>query len=161
MNYLLRLSPIFLLAFSLFLTACNPGLKYTPKEPKIPPRDQITMGNGENSYIISDGFEQEGATFTFKEIKIEGNGWLVMHPFKDGKPHGTVYVGATYVKHGKNKNVSITVDDMPVPQENYILMLHWDVNQDKVFDFGDGINVPDAPLFEGNQMVALQFQAKP
>lgn len=161
MNYQLLTSVKLLLLSALFLIGCNPGLKYTPKEPKIPPRDQITMGNGENSYIVSEGFSQDGATFTFKEIKIEGNGWLVMHPFKDGKPHGTVYVGATYVKHGKNKNVSITVEDMPVPQENYILMLHWDVNQNKVFDFGDGINVPDAPLFEGTKMVALQFQAKP
>ncbi len=161
MNYQLLLSAKLLLIGSLFLIGCNPGLKYTPKKPKIPPRDQITMGNGENSYIISDGFTQEGSTFTFKEIVIEGNGWLVMHPFKDGKPHGTVYVGATYVKHGKNKNVSITVEDLPVPQENYILMLHWDVNQNKVFGFGDGINVPDAPLFEGTKMVALQFQAKP
>ncbi|MEL6255262.1 MAG: hypothetical protein AAFR87_24855 [Bacteroidota bacterium] len=161
MNYRLLFTTHQFILASLILLGCNAGLKYTPKEPKIPPRDQITMGNGENSYIISDGFEQDGATFTFKEIKIEGNGWLVMHPFKDGKPHGTVYVGATYVRHGKNKNVSITVDDMPVPQENYILMLHWDINQNKVFDFGDGINVPDAPLFEGTKMIALQFQAKP
>jgi len=142
------------------LLACNPGIRNTPENPTAPPRDQITMGNGEESYIVSEGFSQAGATFTFKEVKIKGNGWLVMHPFKDGKPHATVYVGATYVKHGVNKDVSITVEDTPTSEENYILMLHWDVNQDKVFDFGDGVNVPDAPLFEGNQMVAFPFKAK-
>lgn len=144
----------------MLLSACNAGLKHTPKNPVIPPRDQITMGNGEESNIMAEGFQQNGATFTFKEVNIKGNGWLVMHPFKDGKPHATVYVGATYVKHGKNKNVAITVDDIPKSGENYILMLHWDVNQDKKFDFGDGINVPDAPLFEGTKMVAFPFQAK-
>lgn len=142
------------------LFACNAGLRSTPKNPTIPPRDQITMGNGTDSYIVAEGFEQEGSTFTFKEVQIKGNGWVVMHPFKDGKPHGIVYVGATYVKHGKNKNVVVTVENPPKPGENYILMLHWDVNQDKKFDFGDGVNVPDAPLFEGNKMVAFTFTAK-
>ena len=59
-----------------------------------------------------------------------------------------------------NENVSVTVNEPPSSGENYILMLHWDVNQDQIFDFGDGITVPDAPLFEGNLMVAFPFQAK-
>ncbi len=117
------------------------------------------MGNGTDSFIITEDFKQSGSTFTFKEIKIKGNGWLVLHPYKDGKPNPTVYVGASYVKHGSNKDVSITVESPPQSEENYIIMLHWDVNQDKVFDFGDGITVPDAPLFEGNQMIAFPFQA--
>ena len=150
----------FLTAIISLSIACNAGIKNTPKNPVNPPRDQITMGNGTDSYIVSDNFQQEGATFTFKEVKIKGNGWLVLHPFKDGKPHATVYVGATYVKHGSNANVSITVDNPPTSGENYILMLHWDVNQDQKFDFGDGIIVPDAPLFEGTKMIAFPFQAK-
>lgn len=149
---------IFILIIGFF--ACNRGLKHTPKNPKIPPRDQITMGNGESSFIVTDDFQQEGKTFTFKEVKIKGNGWLVMHPFKDGKPVPTVYVGNTYVKHGSNKNVKITVKDEPKSGENYILMLHWDVDQDKEFDFGDGINVLDAPVFEDTKMVAFTFTAK-
>lgn len=158
------INQIFVAAFFclgiVILQSCNAGIRNTPTNPKIPPRDQITMGNGEKSFIISEDFKQSGSTFIFKEVNIVGNGWLVMHPFKDGKPHATVYVGATYVKHGSNKDVSITVDDLPKSKENYILMLHWDVNQDQVFDFGDGINVPDAPLFEGNKIVAFPFEAK-
>jgi len=63
------------------------------------------MGNGTDSCITTENFKQNGSTFTFEEVKIKGNGWLVLHPYKDGKPHSTVYVGASYVKHGKNKNV--------------------------------------------------------
>ncbi|MFK7980591.1 MAG: hypothetical protein AB8G86_11460 [Saprospiraceae bacterium] len=143
----------------LFLQSCNAGLKHTPKNPVAPPRDQITLGNGERSNIMAEGMTQDGATFTFKEVNIEGNGWLVLHPFKEGRPHGVVYVGSTYVKHGTNKNVSITVKDMPKPGENYLVMLHWDVDQDKNFDFGDGITVPDAPLFEGTKMIAFPVKA--
>ena len=152
-----KISILFLLTT---LFACNAGVKNTPTDPKIPPRDQITMGNGQDNIITTENFQQEGATFTFEKVKIVGNGWLVMHPFKDGKPVPTVYVGATYVKHGVNKNVAITVEDVPTSEEQYILMLHWDVDQDKEFDFGDGINVLDAPVFEGNQMVAFPFTAK-
>lgn len=155
-----KIIPSFYFVTLLGFLSCNAGIKNTPAKPEIPPRDQITMGNGTESYIVSEDFQQNGATFTFKEVKIKGNGWLVMHPYKDGKPHATVYVGATYVKHGSNKNVTITVNDLPKSGENYILMLHWDINQDKIFDFGDGINVPDAPLFEGTKMVAFPFKAK-
>lgn len=156
-----RMYRIYILLVSLlFMLACNAGIKNTPTNPETPPRDKIVMGNGENNNIISDGFNQSGNTFTFAQVKIVGNGWLVMHPFKDGKPVPTVYVGHTYVKHGKNKNVSITVDDLPKSEENYILMLHWDVDQDKEFDFGDGIDVLDAPVFEGNKMIAFKFTAK-
>ena len=149
-----------LIILAILLQSCNAGLKYTPKNPVIPPRDQITLGNGERSNIMAEGMQQDGATFTFKEVNIEGNGWLVLHPFKEGKPHGVVYVGSTYVKHGKNKDVKITVNDMPKPGENYLVMLHWDVDQDKNFDFGDGITVPDAPLFEGTKMIAFPIKAK-
>ena len=152
-----QLVSLFLVFF--FLQSCNAGLKYTPKNPVAPPRDQITLGNGERSNIMAEGMTQNGATFTFKEVNIEGNGFLVLHPFKEGKPHGIVYVGSTYVKHGKNKNVSITVKDMPKSGEHYLVMLHWDVDQDKNFDFGDGITVPDAPLFEGTKMVAFPIKA--
>ena len=155
---LFQLTGLFL--FAMLFQACNTGLKYTPKNPVAPPRDQITLGNGERSNIMAEGMQQDGATFTFKEVNIEGNGWLVLHPFKEGKPHGVVYVGATYVKHGNNKDVKITVKELPKPGENYLVMLHWDVDQDKNFDFGDGITVPDAPLFEGTKMIAFPIKAK-
>jgi len=163
MNTTKRSNPfqvISVLGLLILLQACNAGLKYTPKNPVAPPRDQITLGNGEKSNIMAEGMTQNGATFTFKEVNIEGNGWLVLHPFKEGRPHGVVYVGASYVKHGKNKDVSITVKDMPKSGENYLVMLHWDVDQDKNFDFGDGITVPDAPLFEGTTMVAFPIKAE-
>jgi len=142
------------------IVACNRGVSHTPTNPVTPPREKITMGNGVDNIITTDGFLQDQKTFTFSEVKIKGNGWLVMHPFKDGKPVPTVYVGNTYIKHGINKNVEVTVKDLPKSEENYILMLHWDVDQDKEFDFGDGITVLDAPVFEGNKMIAFRFSAK-
>ena len=122
---------------------------------------QVALGNGELNWIITEGATREGATFTFAEVHIDGNGWLVMHGFKDGKPVGDKYVGATFVKDGENKDVQITVDPMPITGEKYIVMLHLDVNHNEEFDFVfvDERNVLDKAVFEGTKMIAHQFSA--
>ncbi len=122
---------------------------------------QITLGNGEANWIDIEGATRDGATFTFSEVHVEGNSWLVMHGFKDGNPVGTDYVGATYLNKGDNRDVQITVDSEPVNGEMYIVMLHRDVNENHEFDFVfvDEINVLDKAVFEGTKMIAHRFAA--
>ena len=125
-------------------------------------RTGMTMGNGEANWITLEGATREGATFTFTEVRIDGNGWLVMHPFVDGKPKGDVYVGATYVSDGSNRDVSITVDDEPEAGEFFIVMLHRDVDEDREFDFvfvGDTGHVEDRAVFEGTRMIGHAYPA--
>ena len=126
--------------------------------PEAPTR---TTGNGEANWIVAEGATRDGATFVFREVRIEGNGWLVMHPFKDGKPVGEIYVGATYIQDGENRDVSITVDSVPEPGEMFIVMLHSDVNENQVFDFVfvDEVNVLDKAVFEGTKMIGFPFAA--
>lgn len=121
---------------------------------------QIKTGNGERNYIILDGAIRDGATFTFKEVAIAAPGWLVMHPFDNGAPVRTEYVGATLLEEGKSADVQITVDSEPMPGEMFIVMLHYDINEDGVFDFNDGVTVPDAPVFEGDVLIALRYSAE-
>ena len=122
---------------------------------------QITLGNGEANWIVIEGATRDGATFTFSEVHVDGNSWLVMHGFKDGNPVGTDYVGATYLNKGDNRDVAITVDSEPVNGEMYIVMLHRDVNENHEFDFVfvDEINVLDKAVFEGTTMIAHRFTA--
>ena len=122
---------------------------------------QITLGNGDANWIVTDGATREGATFTFAEVQVAGNSWLVMHGFKDGVPVGDDYVGATYVHKGENRDVQITVDAEPADGEMYIVMLHRDVNENKEFDFVfvDEVNVLDKAVFEGTKMIAHRFAA--
>ena len=122
---------------------------------------QITLGNGDDNWIITEGATRDGATFTFPEVHIAGNGWLVMHPFEDGKPNGDIYVGHAYVGEGTNKDVEITVDDEPDAGEMFIVMLHSDVNDDKVFDFVfvNEREVADKAVFEGTKMIAHPYPA--
>ena len=94
-------------------------------------------------------------------MQIDGNGWLVMHPFKDGRPVGAVYVGATYIEDGANHDVEVTVEEEPAPGTMFLVMLHLDVNQNQEFDFVfvDERNVLDKAVFEGTTMIAHPIAA--
>lgn len=138
------------------LTACSTTQPPTPTE-----APQRTIGNGEANWIVTEGATRDEATFLFREVRIDGNGWLVMHPFKDGKPVGDIYVGATYLASGENRDVAITVDPVPSTGDMFIVMLHRDVNENQEFDFVfvDEINVLDKAVFEGNKMIGHAFAA--
>jgi hypothetical protein len=142
-------------------TAATSEASDTPDAPATPDVPKVTLGNGEANWIIVEGAKRDRATFTFREVQIDGNGWLVLHPFKDGKPVGEIYVGATYVENGGNQNVEITVDSEPTTGDMFIVMLHRDVNENQEFDFVfvDEVNVLDKAVFEGTKMIAHAIQA--
>jgi hypothetical protein len=122
---------------------------------------KFSMGNGEANWIVTEGATRDGSRFTFPEVRIDGNGWLVMHPFEDGKPNGNVYVGATFVPDGENRDVGITIDSLPDAGDMFIVMLHRDVNENGNFDFVfvDERNVVDKAVFEGPKMIGHAFAA--
>lgn len=115
----------------------------------------FSMGNGEQNWIHTDGATREGKTLTFPEVHINGNGWLVMHPFEDGAPNGDKYVAATYLESGSNRDVAIEVYKGAETGEMFIVMLHRDSNENGVFDFVfvDEQNVMDRAVFEGSRMI--------
>lgn len=116
----------------------------------------MTMGNGAENWIDLDDLQRDGGVLTFSNVKIEGDGWLVIHPFEDGKPNGDKYVGATFLKDGNNKDVEIKVHKGLDSGEMIIVMLHSDSNTNQIFDFVfiDDVNVMDRAVFEGNKMIA-------
>jgi len=145
------------------LTACGAETKLSEKEPASeskPKMDhsKIVTGNGENNFITLKGAYRTGDIFTFPEVTLSKDGFLVFHPFKDGKPVQTEYVAAKALSGGAHKDVSIHVEDKPETGDMYIVMLHYDMNEDGIFDFNDGVDVPDAPVFEGHILVALPYQ---
>ncbi|WP_298467159.1 hypothetical protein [uncultured Erythrobacter sp.] len=137
----------------------------------------VQLGNGEKNWIIVDGIERsnastytevratndaqalrrgDGVTLTIPEVHIEGDGWLVMHPFVGGKPSGTYVAGYTFVESGTNTDVAITLNPAPASGDMYVVMLHKDANEDRVFDFvfvAENV-VEDEAVFEGTTMIA-------
>jgi len=121
-----------------------------------PTAPKITMANGEKNWIVVDDMTRNDKVLTFSEVHIDGNGWLVLHPFEDGKPNGDKYVAATYLENGTNKDVNIKVHKGVEKGEKFIAMLHRDVNENKVLDFVfiSDTGVMDEAVFEGTTMVA-------
>lgn len=140
---------------------------------------QITMGNGELNAIELAGLIREvgektfsdvrvhGETtstyrtnstgITFPKVTIENSGWIVLHPVIDGKPNGDIVSGFSYLAAGQTENVTINMMHPADAGAKYLVMLHNDVDKDRVFDFvfvEDGINVEDRAVFEGANMIA-------
>lgn len=115
----------------------------------------ITMGNGDKNWINVDDVKRDGTILTFSEVNIDGNGWLVIHPFEDGAPNGDKYVASTFLKDGQNTDVNIEVFKGLAPGEMFIVMLHSDSNANEILDFVfvDDQNVMDLAVFEGNKMI--------
>ena len=127
-----------------------------------PAMPKMTMGDGVKNHIVAAGVRRDGATFTFAEVQIDGNGWLVIHRIIDGKPVGESYLGAAYIASGVSKNVALTLNDYtPAKGEAFVVMLHRDVNENKVLDFIfiDPPHVVDRAVFEGNRMISHIFTA--
>jgi len=140
----------------------------------------ITLGNGEANWIVVDDVTRsadatyteqritsdsaavrrgDGATLAFSQVQIEGDGWLVLHPFIDGRPNGDWVAGYAFVESGTNTDVSITINPAPESGTMFLVMLHSDSNSDGVFDFVfvDDTHVEDRAVFEGNRMIAHVF----
>ena len=122
---------------------------------------QITIGNGAKNWINVEGVSRNGGTLTFSEVQIEGDGWLVIHPFEEGAPNGDKYVAATFLEDGKNLNVDIEVYKGLTTGEMFIVMLHQDSNENEVLDFVfvDEQNVMDRAVFEGSTMIGHAIPA--
>lgn len=120
----------------------------------------ISMGNGDKNWILTDGASRTGSTFVFPEVNIDGNGWLVMHPFTNGKPNGKVVAGYAALNDGVSRDISISVDPQPAPGDLFIVMLHRDANANGEFDFVfvSENEVVDIAVFEGTTMVGHVYK---
>ena len=173
---MMKLSVGISLALGLALALSLPAQAQEDADPPA-----ITLGNGEMNWIVVEGVTRsadstyteqritsgasairrgDGTTLTFPEVQIDGDGWLVIHPFIDGKPNGDYVAGYTFVESGTSSDVAVTINPAPEAGTMYLVMLHSDSDSDGVFDFvfvEDGVNVEDRAVFEGTRMVAHVF----
>jgi hypothetical protein len=163
------------LAFALSLAAFTG----TALAQGAPHNSHITMGNGTANAIQIEGLARRSAasivsefrvdsanapimranstSITFPKVTIEKAGWLVLHPVIDGRPDGDIVSGFAYLKQGQNKDVEIEMKHPAGAGDKFLVMLHSDVDRDRVFDFvfvADGVNVEDTAVFEGTRMIA-------
>tara|TARA_A200000113_G_scaffold223586_1_gene239509 strand:+ start:1054 stop:1371 length:318 start_codon:yes stop_codon:yes gene_type:complete len=70
---------------------------------------QSGIGNGDSNWITVENVKKQGNTLIFSEVQIEGDGWLVIHPFMNGAPNGDRVVGRTFLESGTNSDVEIEI----------------------------------------------------
>jgi|TARA_B110000908_G_C10016352_1_gene340950 hypothetical protein len=123
--------------------------------PMIVLAQAMSMGNGDKNWINVEDVRRDGTILTFSEVQIDGDGWLVIHPFEDGAANGDKYIASTFLNDGTNADVDIEVFMGLAPGEMFIVMLHSDSNANAVLDFVfvDDRNVMDLAVFEGNKMI--------
>jgi hypothetical protein len=156
MRPLLYLSTVLLSSLAIITSATAEQAYGEAKE-----APKITLGNGEKNWSVVEDLKRDESTLTFSEVNIDGNGWLVMHPFEDGKPNGDKYIAATYLASGKSENVEIKVHKGLDSGEMFIVMMHRDLNENKVLDFVfvNDTEVMDKAVFEGSKMIAHAIPA--
>ncbi len=140
------------------------------------------MGNGAANAITVEGVTRAEGPTRFSEIRVDGdrvqsfradshaitfpavtaaqNSFIVLHPVMDGRPNGDMVSGFTYVPAGTHEDVRVRIDHPADPGSKFLVMLHRDVDEDRVLDFvfvEDGINVEDKAVFEGTNMIAHIF----
>ena len=147
--------------FQSLLGIATLGFSFSTVQAQSDAAPQISIGNGAKNWITTEGVQREDGTLTFSEVQIDGNGWLVIHPFENGAPNGDKYVASTYLKDGRNSDVSIKVHKGLQTGEMFIVMLHRDVNENQVLDFVfvDEQNVMDTAVFEGSTMIGHAIPA--
>ncbi|MEM1379139.1 MAG: hypothetical protein AAGH41_00790 [Pseudomonadota bacterium] len=121
-----------------------------------PAAADVTLGNGEANAIETEGLRRSGNALIVPSVTAAANSWLVLHAFKDGRPDGQTYVGATYVPKGTSEDVAVSVEAGISPGQPFLVMLHEDVDDDQVFDFvfvAENV-VEDRAVFEGTTMIA-------
>ena len=116
----------------------------------------VELGDGENNWIRTEGTKHDGDTLVFPAALIDGNGWLVLHPFRDGKPVGDVVAGYAPLADGESQDIAVAVEPPPASGDRFIVMLHSDANDNGSFDFVfiNEREVVDRAVFEGNRMIA-------
>ena len=168
-----KISASFIAFTAILISSCSVQAEEPSKTP------QITMGNGKLNAIQTEGLTREtsntvfsdvrvneadvmtrrghATTLTFPEVLIEKAGWIVLHPVINGRPDGDMVSGFAYLNAGLNKGVTLNTDHPAKTGDKFLVMLHSDIDEDRIFDFvfvEDGINVEDTAVFEGTHMIA-------
>ncbi|WP_181703161.1 DUF7282 domain-containing protein [Chthonobacter albigriseus] len=83
-------------------------------------------------------------TVTFGSVKIDKDGFIVVHAVKDGAPVLPGNVGHAPVKAGTTENVAVPIEGLEAGG-TYMVMLHYDTDGDGKYGFGEGMTDVDTP----------------
>ncbi|HEV7291863.1 MAG TPA: hypothetical protein VGN79_06040 [Devosia sp.] len=108
--------------------------------------------------IDVDGATIEDGAFVFPAVKIDQDGYVVIHAVEDGQPVLPTSIGHTAVPAGDSEDVRVEVEGGAMEGTEYVAMIHYETNDNDTYDFGEGNTDVDTPgMRPDNTAYALPF----
>lgn len=108
--------------------------------------------------IDVDGATIEDGAVVFPSVKIDQDGYVVIHAVENGEPVIPASIGHTAVPAGDSENVSVEIEGGAMEGTDYVAMIHYETNDNDTYDFADGMTDVDTPgMRPDNTPYALPF----
>lgn len=93
--------------------------------------------------ITTEGARIEGGSVVFPAVKIDMDGYVVVHQVRDGAPVLPGSMGHAMVMAGDSTDVMVPVEGLTAG--SYMAMIHYETNGNGTYDFGDSMTDVDTP----------------
>lgn len=109
-----------------------------------------SLAMGGLAYADHLNIDVEGATIedgavVFPSVKIDKDGYVVIHAVENGEPVIPASIGHTAVSAGESENVAVEVEGGAMEGTDYVAMIHYETNDNGTYDFGEGMTDVDTP----------------
>lgn len=116
------------------------------------------IAHADHLNIDVDGAKIENGAIVFPSVRIDKDGYVVIHAVENGEAVIPASIGHTAVHTGTTENVSVEVEGGAMEGTDYVAMIHYETNDNDTYDFGDGSTDVDTPgMRPDNTPYALPF----
>jgi hypothetical protein len=119
----------------------------------------VGIARADHLNIDVEGATIEEDAIVFPSVKIDQDGYVVVHAVEDGAPVLPGSLGHTAVPEGDSENVSVEIEGGAMADTDYVAMIHYETNDNDTYDFGEGMTDVDTPgMKPDNTPYALPFK---
>jgi hypothetical protein len=117
------------------------------------------VAHADHLNIDVEGATIEGNSVVFPAVKIDKDGYVVIHAVESGEAVIPASIGHTAVPAGDSENVSVEIEGGAMEGTDYVAMIHYETNDNDTYDFAEGMTDVDAPgMRPDNTAYALPFK---
>ncbi|MGQ2908318.1 MAG: DUF7282 domain-containing protein [Aliihoeflea sp.] len=117
------------------------------------------VAHADHLNIDVEGATIEGNSVVFPAVKIDKDGYVVIHAVESGEAVIPASIGHTAVPAGDSENVSVEIEGGAMEGTDYVAMIHYETNDNDTYDFAEGMTDVDTPgMRPDNTAYALPFK---
>lgn len=117
------------------------------------------VAHADHLNIDVEGAKIEGTSIVFPAVKIDKDGYVVVHAVENGEAVIPASVGHTAVAAGDSQNVAVEIEGGATEGTDYVAMIHYETNDNGTYDFAEGMTDVDTPgMRPDNTAYALPFK---